>query len=514
MIEFSDVTFAYARTVPERVAGVSHIDLAVPQGSCVLVCGPSGCGKTTLTRLANGLAPTFFPGALSGRVMIDGCDCAWMHSWEVALSVGSMFQNPRTQFFNVDSTGEVAFALESCSTPEGEIRERVAETMDDLGIRHLADRNIFSLSGGEKQRIAFASVWAARPTNLVLDEPTSNLDMAAIMDLRSYVARAKASGTSVLVAEHRLWWLADIADEVVVMDGGRIVRRFSPQEFASLSAQKVAALGLRAQSLAEVEAVAPVCGQGSSRAREAAKPRASEGYRAEAGLEVHGVRAGYRKREVLRGVDLSTSAGEVIALVGRNGAGKSTLSRAICGLAKSSGGYRLFGEEAGERERLARSSMVFQDVNYQLFADSTAAEVVFGMGGDRARTVDAEGILSSLGLSDVADRHPATLSGGQKQRLAVASCVAAGKDVLAFDEPTSGLDLASMRRVAGLIRRLAAEGRVVLVVTHDLEFIACACDRAVELSGGAVTGTYDVAGGLDDIRRALFAGTQFEGLGG
>ena len=110
MIEFSDVTFAYARTVPERAAGVSHIDLAVPQGSCVLVCGPSGCGKTTLTRLANGLAPTFFPGALSGRVMIDGCDCAWMHSWEVALSVGSVFQNPRTQFFNVDSTGEVAFA--------------------------------------------------------------------------------------------------------------------------------------------------------------------------------------------------------------------------------------------------------------------------------------------------------------------------------------------------------------------------------------------------------------------
>ena len=206
-------------------------------------------------------------------------------------------------------------------------------------------------------------------------------------------------------------------------------------------------------------------------------------------------------------MDLSASAGEVIALVGRNGAGKSTLSRAICGLAKSSGDYRLFGEEAGERERLARSSMVFQDVNYQLFADSTAAEVVFGMGRDRARTVDAEGILSSLGLSDVADRHPATLSGGQKQRLA-------GKDVLAFDEPTSGLDLASMRRVAGLIRRLAAEGRVVLVVTHDLEFIACACDRAVELSGGAVTGTYDVAGGLDDIRRALFAGTQFEGLGG
>ena len=198
-------------------------------------------------------------------------------------------------------------------------------------------------------------------------------------------------------------------------------------------------------------------------------------------------------------------AGEVVALVGRNGAGKSTLSRAICGLAKGSGAFRLFGKEMSERERLARSSMVFQDVNYQLFAESAASEVVFGLPKDRARSVDVEGILSSLGLRDVSGRHPATLSGGQKQRLAVASCVAA---VLVFDEPTSGLDLESMRRVASLIRRLADEGRVVLVVTHDLEFIACACDRAVELSEGVVAGSYDVAGDIGAIRRALFVDSR------
>lgn len=515
MIELCDVTFTYGRSALGQVAGVSRLDLVIPQGSCVLVCGPSGCGKTTVTRLANGLAPAFFPGALSGRVMIDGRDCTQMQSWEVALRVGSVFQNPRTQFFNVDSTGEVAFALESRSMPEEAIRKRVAETVCDLDINHLADRSIFSLSGGEKQRIAFASAWAARPKNIVLDEPTSNLDMAAIMDLRSYVTKAKAAGTSVLVAEHRLWWLAGIVDEVVVMDGGRIERMFSAQEFAALSAQEVGALGLRARSLSEV--AVPTYKQGDSGgSRVCATPdsRVSEPLqlgaelRVEAGLEVRGVRAGYRKREALRGVDLSVRAGEVVALVGRNGVGKSTLSRVICGLAKSSGDYRLFGRRANERERLVRSSMVFQDVNYQLFAESAAAEVVFGMSKDRARLVDVDGILSSLGLSDVADRHPATLSGGQKQRLAVASCVAAGKDVLVFDEPTSGLDLESMRRVASLIRRLADEGRVVLVVTHDLEFIACACDRAVELSEGAVAGIYDVASDICGIRRALFTESQ------
>ena len=512
MIELCDVTFTYERSAPGRAAGVSRLDLAVPQGSCVLVCGPSGCGKTTVPRLTDGLAPTFFPGALSGRVTIDGRDCAQMQSWEVALCVGSVFQNPRTQFFNVDSTGEMAFALESRSTPEEEIRKRVAETVSELGIRHLADRSIFSLSGGEKQRVAFASAWAARPTNLVLDEPTSNLDMQAIMDLRSYVATAKAAGASVLVAEHRLWWLAGIADEIVVMGDGRVTKRLSAQEFASLSAREVRELGLRVRSLNDVAASARVTADSQTRSESApradGRAGAGEVFQAETGLDVRDARAGYRKHEVLRGVDLSVRAGEVVALVGRNGAGKSTLSRAICGLAKGSGAFRLFGKEVNERERLARSSMVFQDVNYQLFAESAASEVVFGLPKDRARSVDVEGILSSLGLRDVSGRHPATLSGGKNQRLAVAPSVAAGKDVLVFDEPTSGLDLESMRRVASLIRRLADEGRVVLVVTHDLEFIACACDRAVELSEGVVAGSYDVAGGVGAIRRALFVDSQ------
>ena len=195
-----------------------------------------------------------------------------MQSWEVALCVGSVFQNPRTQFFNVDSTGEMAFALESRSTPEEEIRKRVAETVSELGIRHLADRSIFSLSGGEKQRIAFASAWAARPTNLVLDEPTSNLDMQAIMDLRSYVATAKAAGASVLVAEHRLWWLAGIADEIVVMGDGRVTKRLSAQEFASLSAREVRELGLRVRSLNDVAASARVTADSQTRSESA--PRA------------------------------------------------------------------------------------------------------------------------------------------------------------------------------------------------------------------------------------------------
>lgn len=158
MIEFDDVSFAYRAPAEGAGApeGVCGIDLRVEAGRCVLVCGASGCGKTTVTRLANGLAPSFFPGTLEGRVLVDGRDVADLESWEVAACVGSVFQNPRTQFFNVDSTGEVAFSLESMAWPEERIRERTHDTIRQLGLEELADRSIFSLSGGEKQRIAYA----------------------------------------------------------------------------------------------------------------------------------------------------------------------------------------------------------------------------------------------------------------------------------------------------------------------------------------------------------------------
>ena len=227
-IEIEHFSFYY----PERTEKVlDDLTLTVEQGEFLVLCGPSGCGKTTVTRLANGLAPTFFPGALSGRVTIDGRDCAQMQSWEVALCVGSVFQNPRTQFFNVDSTGEMAFALESRSTPEEEIRKRVAETVSELGIRHLADRSIFSLSGGEKQRVAFASAWAARPTNLVLDEPTSFLDIRYKLELLSVLKRmVREEYLAVLMSLHELDLAARVSDTVVCVAGDRIDRVGPPSE--------------------------------------------------------------------------------------------------------------------------------------------------------------------------------------------------------------------------------------------------------------------------------------------
>ena len=516
MIRFERASFAYrpgaeaeeaGKVGDAGKAGVRDVSLEVRPGEVVVLCGRSGCGKSTLLRLANGLAPRFFPGRADGRVLLDGEEVGALSSWRVAERAGSLFQNPRTQFFNVDTTGEVAFALESAGWPEEAIRARVGATLRELGLEHLVGRSIFDLSGGQRQKIAYASVWALRPPNLLLDEPTSNLDAPSIADIAAFVANAKAAGRAVLVAEHRLAWLSGVADTYVHLDGGRISRVMSAREFAALDPRELDSMGLRTRDLADVAppagAVAPDGG---------VPPDSADDDRGGAGeivLSARGLSVDYGRGPVVDGADVDLCAGQVVALVGRNGAGKTTLCRALCGLGRRARGEILLdGRRATRRRRTRSCSMVFQDVDYQLFAESAAAEVTFGLSRRAADAVDTGAVLRELALDGVADRHPATLSGGQKQRLAVAACVAAGKRVLVFDEPTSGIDLDGMRRVARLLRRLAARGRAVLVITHDLELIACACDRVLHMDGGRVVGRAGVREDFDAVRAMTGAGAR------
>ncbi|WP_316670153.1 ATP-binding cassette domain-containing protein [uncultured Propionibacterium sp.] len=490
MIELHGVRFSYERHGPRagRAPGVSGIDLSVAPGELLVLCGRSGCGKTTITRLVNGLAPSFFPGTLSGRVLLGGRDAAGLEPWRIAELVGSVFQNPSTQFFNTAVTGEIAFCMESAGWPFERLRARTDEVIDELGLQDLAGRDLFALSGGEKQRVAFASAWAMRPGALVLDEPTSNLDPGAIGALREHVATARDAGCAVLVAEHRLSWLAGLADRYCVLSGGRIDRVLSAAEFACLGGEEFSRLGLRARSMDDV---------GPSRRPAAREPSPARPLLRAAGLSVR--RGG---RRVLEDVDLVVRPGEVLALTGPNGAGKTTLSRALCGLVRTDGGRITIDGARGPRRTLSHgAAMVFQDVGHQLFAEDVASEVTFGLA--RPQEVDVTGLLGELDLAGLADRHPANLSGGQKQRLAVATAVACDKRLLVFDEPTSGLDLEGMERVAALLRRIAAD-RAVLVVTHDLELIAAACDRLVHLDGGRISDEVDVRADFARVRE-LFA---------
>ena len=397
--------------------------------------------------------------------------------YKIALRIATVFQNPKTHFFNINTTRELLFTMENMGLNREEMDRRMEALLSIFPIEKLLGRNIFALSGGEKQILALASAYLSGCPFLVLDEPSSNLDEGSIAVLKTMLHTLKEKGITILVAEHRLYYLMDIVDRVAFLEKGRLCKLFSREDFLALPEENIKAMGLRART----------------------KPSLSlPEWKNEGAL-----------RYYKEGRFASFSFGKIYGIVGENGIGKSTFLRKLSGLEKEKGSHCvLYEKELSKKQRLALSAMVMQDVNQQLFGDSVEEEMELGKTGQKRglkeiveriideqeneqeneqnkpkpHTMTKEELLNALGLSALKDRHPMSLSGGQKQRLALAATLYQEAKLFFFDEPTSGMDQKNMLRIAGLLKSAIREDRIFFIVSHDYAFLQEVADEVVEIS--------------------------------
>ena len=415
---------------------LSDINLEIQDGEFVLICGESGCGKTTMTKLINGLIPHFVRDvSVDGTITVCGKNVAEMPMYEIAELVGSVFQNPRTQFFYTNSNAEMAFGLENRGVEPEYIRKRIKNTINELDIEKLEDRDVFSMSGGEKQLLAFASVYAMNPQIYVLDEPSANLDIAAMEKLSERMKVIKEKGHTVVVAEHRLAWIQKFADRIIYMKEGRIEQEFTSDEFKALSDLKRKQMGLRSIVPEQIQ-IPEITGNSE-----------------DAVLQIYNLSCKRKKQMIFQNISLSARAGDIIGITGKNGAGKSTFCNCLCGLLKPKGGEILYqGKKLSEKARTKLFGMVMQEVNHQLFSDSVKNECL--LANEEASEQEIRELLEKFDLEEYAEYHPIILSGGQRQRLAICQAVMGEKKLLIFDEPTSGLDFRHMCQVEKLMPKM------------------------------------------------------------
>ncbi|WP_394271198.1 ABC transporter ATP-binding protein [Anaerococcus nagyae] len=459
MIEIRELSFKYKGGANYSL---KDINLKINKGECILLCGKSGCGKSTLLKLINGIIPEFYDGDICGSVRVNGINTFTTEIHELSKFVGSVFQNPKTQFYTTNTTDEIAFGLENYGIDTETINKRITEVEKELHLERLMNKNIFNLSGGEKQKIAIASTYALSPEIFVLDEPSSSLDIKSMKELSQTIENLKAMGKTIIIAEHRLWYLKDIVDRAIYMEDGKIIREYNMEEIEKLSEDERLKTGLRHSSYKDINLV-----------------NNEESFNEESSLEIRNLIFKRNARTILSIDNLKFSYGNIIGIVGENGIGKSTFAKIVCGLYKTNDGEILKADKRfNRRNRIKESLLVMQEVNYQLFTDTVFDEILLTSKIRDKNIINT--YLKDMELENIIDRNPHTLSGGQKQRVIILSALLSGKKILFFDEPTSGLDYRNMKIVAKNIKKVKKKDRLILIISHDIEFLESVCDSIVE----------------------------------
>jgi energy-coupling factor transport system ATP-binding protein len=539
-IQLHNLSFSYPNA--DRPV-LREMCLEIHGGEFIVVVGPSGSGKSTLLRTLNGLVPHFSGGRIAGRVHVDGHDPIAEGPHRMSTVVGLVQQDPEAQFVVDTVEDELAFGMENQGVAPALMRKRIEEVLDQLGIAHLRQRRISSLSAGEKQRVAIGSVLTLQPRVLVLDEPTSQLDPQAAEEVLNTLRQLNAGlGLTIILSEHRLERVVQYANRIVYIPAlGENALVGKPRDvllqvpFAPPLVQLAKALGWRPVPLTIEEArpfaahmdlrqaqaspsrstfpaknagwstdaarrVAPSSlatngderqarpqGRNGATGRGAGSPAHVAGP---AHIDVQEVWYNYDGVDALRGISLQAQGGELIALMGRNGSGKTTLLKQMVGLLHPRRGHvivhGLDTREATVEALIQQVGYVPQDPNSLLFADTVRQELEFTRRAHALPPADTDRWLATLELAGLGERYPRDLSVGERQRVALAAILVAEPMTLLLDEPTRGLDPLEKRALAQFLQAQATQSRAVIMATHDVELAAECAHRVVIISDGQV----------------------------
>ncbi|WP_037999118.1 ABC transporter ATP-binding protein [Thermacetogenium phaeum] len=452
------------------------INLKVYPGELLAITGPSGCGKSTLALCLAGFIPHAYGGKMEGVVRIQGRDTRDYPAGGLSGIVGLVQQDPDAQLCTLTVSDEVAFGPENLCIPPEEIRERVHFALQAVGALDLKDRKVHTLSGGEKQRVAIASVLAMTPVLLILDEPTANLDPSCTREvLRTMEKLREEQGISIIVIEHRLERLVPISDRLLLMEKGRIVEESTDRK---LHRRYLPAAGWT---------------DSGTDLRQGEPAGLEKKGEKQPLLSVENLQAGYEGREVLKGISFCAYPGETLAIMGDNGSGKTTLLLALLGVLKPGEGRIFLNGKDITGMRVARRArdlgLVFQNPNHQIFENTVFKEAVLPslfLSKEAPREIEqkVERLLEEFGLRRFRDNNPFALSLGEKKRLTLVSVLAYSPGVLILDEPLVGQDGDRLKLLISALEEHRAQGGVTLMVCHEPAVVVACCQRVLFLSEG------------------------------
>jgi energy-coupling factor transport system ATP-binding protein len=475
---------------------LNNINLKIEEGELVLVVGPSGCGKSTLLRLFNRIVPDYYGGKIGGSINIDGKNITQCSKKEIIKKAGIVYQHPEKQIVMQDVEREIAFGLENLNTDLSKMKRNVAEVVSFLNLNHIKNKSTSEISGGEKQRVAIGSVIAMDPDIMMFDEPTSQLDPIGAEEVLSFIKKLnRDTGKTVILVEQRLDRCFDMADRIIFMEDGKISGEGTPSRIPDNINKKYFMPNLTYLFKQAGYINPPV---NVKQARDLIRnvdvktPHISEKICKEEAMVISKVNFEYEKgMKVLKDISFALGKGEILGVMGENGAGKSTMFKIIAGLIDNySGEIKVNGKEIRKMsmaERIRNIGYLSQNPNDYLGRETVFDEIAYTLRNIGAYDGEkVEDLIKKLSLGQVRDKNPRDLSGGEKQRVAIACTMVTEPDILVLDEPTRGLDSFNKEILGEMLEKLSAEGKTVVLITHDSDFAGDYTDRVMMMFNGEI----------------------------